>query len=312
MARIRTVKPEVYRHEGLFEIEKRTGLPVRLFWIGLFAVCDREGRFKWRPGSIKLDVLPFDDVDVSALLDELWAAGFLVRYRFKNEDLGCIPTFPSHQVINSREAQSKLPPPSDKNCEVLTYQFSGSTETHVHAHVMRTHAHETHVHAQGEGKGREGKGRERKGTGREEEGRVVALAPANDESLGGPASDSKLNLSEPVSPKSEVELLRILPRHVLQKWADLYSDAEYLNRELKKAWGYCQINPRKRPHNRRGWSQFLSNWFERDWHRHQARIPGTKPDDVKLAEWVRAGQSDSVQDPQHTLASVLEIAGGRA
>lgn len=155
MARIRTVKPEVYRHEGLYEIEKRTGLPIRLFWIGLFAVCDREGRFKWRPASIKLDILPFDDVDVSAILNELWMAGFLVRYKSKGEEFGCIPTFLEHQIINHREAESKIPPYSDPNCEVLT-RDPRVTETPGHAHV-------TPGHARGEGKGRERKGKEGNG-----------------------------------------------------------------------------------------------------------------------------------------------------
>jgi len=298
VARIRTVKPEVYRHEGLYEIEKRTGLPIRLFWIGLFAVCDREGRFKWRPGSIKLDILPFDDVDVSAILEALWTAGFIVRYRSGDDEFGVIPTFLQHQVINSREAKSSIPSPSDQKCEVILHN-SRVTETHVHARAL-------HVHAQGEGKGREGKGK-----GREEEGRVVALAPANDESLGEPTSKPK-NLSEPIYPKNEIELLRLLPQHVLENWTVLYHDAEYLNRELVKAWGYYKLNARKRPQNRRGWAQALSNWFERDWGRHVSKIAGVKPDDAKLAEWIKAGEATSQTNPQRTLESVLAIAGGKA
>jgi hypothetical protein len=43
--RIRTVKPEFFKHEKLFDLEKETGLPIRLAWVGLFAISDREGRF---------------------------------------------------------------------------------------------------------------------------------------------------------------------------------------------------------------------------------------------------------------------------
>lgn len=35
MARIRTIKPEFFLHDELFELEKETGLPVRLTFIGL-------------------------------------------------------------------------------------------------------------------------------------------------------------------------------------------------------------------------------------------------------------------------------------
>ena len=58
MARIRTIKPEFFRHEALFEAEQATGLPLRVAYAGLFTAADREGRFKWSPRSLKLDCLP--------------------------------------------------------------------------------------------------------------------------------------------------------------------------------------------------------------------------------------------------------------
>ncbi len=58
MARIRTIKPEFFLHDELFELEKETGLPVRLAFIGLWTQCDREGRFKWRPLRLKAAILP--------------------------------------------------------------------------------------------------------------------------------------------------------------------------------------------------------------------------------------------------------------
>jgi hypothetical protein len=131
MARIRTIKPEFFAHEGLFDLESSSGLPVRLAFAGLWTVADREGRFKWRPRSIKKDVLPYDDVDFVAVLNALEGAGFLRRYVVDGEEYGLIPAFNKHQHINTREAQSTIPAPDD-----------ACTETHVHAR----------------GKGREGKG----------------------------------------------------------------------------------------------------------------------------------------------------------
>ena len=53
MLRIRTVKPEIAKHEGLFELEEELDAPVRFAWVMLFTVCDREGRFKWRPRALE-------------------------------------------------------------------------------------------------------------------------------------------------------------------------------------------------------------------------------------------------------------------
>lgn len=111
MSRIRTVKPDLFRHEELYEAEKETGLPLRVAFIGLFTVADREGRFRWRPRTIKLDVLPHDELDFSRVLDALTTRGFVVRYACDGELFGHIPTFHKHQVPNNREKASELPEP---------------------------------------------------------------------------------------------------------------------------------------------------------------------------------------------------------
>jgi 5-methylcytosine-specific restriction endonuclease McrA len=133
MARIRTVKPELFKHEDLYDLELETGLPIRVAWIGLFTVADREGRFKWRPREMKVDILPYDqDVDFSHILDALEAAGFVARYEFGGEVFGVIPKFLRHQVINAREAKSKLPEPP---AEILVSEKPRSR--HIPAHVKR-------------------------------------------------------------------------------------------------------------------------------------------------------------------------------
>ncbi|HJV52837.1 MAG TPA: hypothetical protein VJ652_15320, partial [Noviherbaspirillum sp.] len=113
MARIRTVKPELLKHEELFDLEKETGLPIRIAFVGLFTCCDREGRFKWRPRTLKLDILPHDELDFSRVLDALWTRGFVRRYVIDGEDFGVIPTFRKHQVINNKESESELPEPDE-------------------------------------------------------------------------------------------------------------------------------------------------------------------------------------------------------
>lgn len=78
--RIRTIKPEFFLHVGLFQAEKESGLPLRVAFAGLWGAADREGRFKWEPMKLKVQILPYDDVDFSRVLDALSTRGFLVRY----------------------------------------------------------------------------------------------------------------------------------------------------------------------------------------------------------------------------------------
>ena len=111
MARIRTVKPELFKHAGLFDAEIAYQLPVRLAFIALFTCCDRRGRFRWDPRRLKLDILPYDPVDISHVLDALVTRGFVVKYEHKNEVYGCIPSRHKHQYINHRELESEIPFP---------------------------------------------------------------------------------------------------------------------------------------------------------------------------------------------------------
>lgn len=142
MARIRTIKPEFFRHEQLYEAEKACGLPLRVAFAGIWTAADREGRFAWKPRGLKLDALPYDDVDFSAVLDALHAAGFLVKYQVGNETFGQIPSWSKHQHINVRESASTIPAPD----------VAGAS----------TCAHDTApVVSRGEGKGREGEGKGR-------------------------------------------------------------------------------------------------------------------------------------------------------
>lgn len=112
MARIRAIKPEFFKHERLFDAEHETGLPLRIAFAGLWCVADREGRFHWRPRTLKSDILPFDDVDFARVLDALEKAGFIFSYEAKDEKYGCIPSFLQHQHVNMREAASAIPSPS--------------------------------------------------------------------------------------------------------------------------------------------------------------------------------------------------------
>jgi hypothetical protein len=146
--RIRTIKPEFFTHEGLFEAETSTGFPIRIAFAGLWCVADREGRFKWEPRRIGVQILPYDAIDFSRVMDALVTRGFIIKYRVNDAWFGCIPSFGKHQVINNRESASNLPEYSanDAFCEEIDASFTRESR-------------EDHA-GKGEGKGKEGERKE--------------------------------------------------------------------------------------------------------------------------------------------------------
>lgn len=124
MARIRTIKPEFFRHELLQELEEQhpQNHPMLVF-AGLFGHCDKEGHFPWRPKHLKLDILPFLQFDMVETLSILEKAELVVQYNIPHGDLfGWIPTFTDHQAISGKESQApaKYPEPSDEVIEKHT------------------------------------------------------------------------------------------------------------------------------------------------------------------------------------------------
>lgn len=111
MPRIRTVKPELHKHLKLFELEEKSELPIRLAFISLFSMADRRGIFEWIPRQLKIDCLPYDDVNFADVLDALATGGFVVKYTIDNRDYGLIPGFRDHQFINNKEKPSLMPDP---------------------------------------------------------------------------------------------------------------------------------------------------------------------------------------------------------
>ena len=115
MSRIRTVKPELFKHDELFDAEIKHKLPLRIAFVGLFTCCDREGRFKWHPRRLKTDILPYDEVDAEQVFNVLAQYGFIKKYEHQGQAYGYIPSWHKHQHINHRESTSILPTPPDLN-----------------------------------------------------------------------------------------------------------------------------------------------------------------------------------------------------
>lgn len=249
MARIRTVKPQLFKHEGLFELERETGLPIRLAWIGLFTLADREGRFKWRPRELKADIMPYDEnVDFAAILSALASIQLIQRYQVDGEFFGHIPKWHQHQHVNAREAKSTIPAPELATPGEVTSEVQ---ETHVHARALQ-------VHARGEGKGREGKGKEGSV-------RVTSLRPRP---AGAGSSLQRHSLTS-------VEHLReILGETYLRDLDEALRDPEYIRSNLSKLFLHFRDRPSKNRKTVTGWRRCVTAWMNRGWDRHINSLPG--------------------------------------
>jgi hypothetical protein len=146
MARIRSIKPEFFLHEKLFKAEKKTKLPLRVAFPGLWTVADREGRFKWKVSELKLQILPHDKVDFEKVLDALAQNGFIEKYTVDGKEYGFVSSWFDHQVIRPDEAKSRIPAPP--------------TRIQVNPSEPVTNPSESTTIVVVEGKGKEGKGEE--------------------------------------------------------------------------------------------------------------------------------------------------------
>jgi hypothetical protein len=146
--------------------EREYGLPLRVAFSGLWLCSDKEGRFKWQPKQLKLDVLPYDDLDFLNVLIALCETGFIKYYQVDGKEYGFIPTFKEHQRITGTEAinESKIP------CPPTSYEEGNTKET------LRKHFGNTLEVQEREGKGK-GREREKEGKGLKEGNSVSEKFP---------------------------------------------------------------------------------------------------------------------------------------
>lgn len=109
MARIRYLKPGFFDNEALAEQKPLA----RLLFAGLWCYADREGRLEDRPARLKKDILGYDNCNVGAMLDDLAAAGFIIRFQ---DDTGQrliqVVNFSKHQRPHKKELPSAYPAPA--------------------------------------------------------------------------------------------------------------------------------------------------------------------------------------------------------
>lgn len=105
--RARNIKPGFFKNEELADCDPLA----RILFAGLWCMADKAGRLEDRPKRIKAEVLPYDDCDVDALLDQLQRRDFIVRYSANGAKYLTIPRFCAHQHQHMREPESTIPAP---------------------------------------------------------------------------------------------------------------------------------------------------------------------------------------------------------
>lgn len=115
MARARNIKPGFYANEELASCS----IHARYIFPGLWMQADRAGRLEDRPLRLKAAIMPYDPVDMDALLNELENAGLIERY----ETDGCryiwIKNFEKHQNPHVREPESTIPAPCKHSASTI-------------------------------------------------------------------------------------------------------------------------------------------------------------------------------------------------
>lgn len=125
MARIRSIHPGAPSDEDVATMSWQA----RLTWAYLPCHADREGRLKDAPFTLKLAILPTDDVDMGLVLDELQAKRLIVRYEVDGRRFIWIRNFARYQTPHVRETASIIPPPPSEPLPRQTLAMPGPGKT---------------------------------------------------------------------------------------------------------------------------------------------------------------------------------------
>lgn len=113
MPRIRSLKPEFFKDEDLATLPIAT----RYFFEGLWCCADKAGRLEDRPRYLKVEIFPYDDVDVESMLQQLAQPNvqdrpkkqFIKRYEVEGKRYIQILEFNKHQAPHHTEKESTIP-----------------------------------------------------------------------------------------------------------------------------------------------------------------------------------------------------------
>ncbi|PHQ24786.1 hypothetical protein CLH62_14580, partial [Marinobacter guineae] len=128
MARARNIKPGFFTNDELGELSPLA----RLAFIGLWGQADFNGNIKCKPKRLKVEILPYDNVEFGKLLEELEGHGFVQQYQVDGESYLHVVNFRKHQRPHKNEVlrgtDIPAPPADDRPTGPKPEQNSSETE----------------------------------------------------------------------------------------------------------------------------------------------------------------------------------------
>ena len=253
MARARNIKPGFFTNDELVELP----FEVRLLFVGLWTIADRDGRLADRPKKIKMEIFPADDVDCDKALEQLSQKGFITRYAVDASAYIQISNWEKHQKPHIKEAPSNIPaiPVIE---EKITDEIQGDTSSTEQAPEIPVLAPENVV--------LEPEIPERAGliVG---SGLLIVDSPlliVDSTTSAEVASDSPQEVMTPVFctlPRNDGTPHPITDDMVL-KWESLYPAVD-VRQELRNMIGWCDAKPKNRK-TKSGMNAFINGWLTRE------------------------------------------------
>lgn len=110
MARIRSIHPALFTDEAFAGLS----MAARVLLLGLWTEADDQGVFDWKPVTLKMRLMPVDNVSVPDLLLELEGWNAIKRFMQDGKELGAIRNFckfqrpktPKYRVLKSAEIRN--------------------------------------------------------------------------------------------------------------------------------------------------------------------------------------------------------------
>ncbi|MES2602117.1 MAG: hypothetical protein V4602_15045, partial [Pseudomonadota bacterium] len=93
MARIRSIHPALFTDEAFASLS----MPARVLLLGIWTEADDQGVFEWKPVTLKMRLMPVDNVDVATILSELVEANVVARFEQDGKTFGAVRNFCKYQ-----------------------------------------------------------------------------------------------------------------------------------------------------------------------------------------------------------------------
>lgn len=105
MARNRMLNPDFWIDEEISKLSPHA----RLLYMGLWGICDDNyATLPNRPDWIKVQIFPYENLDIKNLLKELQEIGKIIIFTFENKEYWWIKNFFKHQRVE-KPSRAKYP-----------------------------------------------------------------------------------------------------------------------------------------------------------------------------------------------------------